>query len=141
MEDPKFGTSLPTVAVGVLIIDTSGRILVGRFPKWGGRWCVFGGKLERGETMEACARREVKEETGLDVESTTFFRLYESIDDPDYYKPIHFLFVNFLCRVATIDVAPNHETTEFLWVTPSEALELDLNRSTRKFIQDYLAQR
>jgi nucleoside triphosphatase len=140
MAEPNLGTTQPTIAVGVLIIDMAGLVMVGRFPKWSGKWCVFGGKLERGETVEACARREVKEETGLDVDTLSFFRIYESIDDPDFYKPVHFLFVNYVCRASNTKVKLNEETTDFVWLEPSQVLELDLNRSTRAFVGDYLAQ-
>ena len=55
------------VGVGVLVIDDAGRVLLGRrsASHGAGSWSAPGGHLEWGETFEACARREVAEETGL----------------------------------------------------------------------------
>ncbi|MBB1626605.1 NUDIX hydrolase [Achromobacter sp. UMC71] len=56
----------PQVGVGVLIIR-DGRILLGKRAgsHGAGTWALAGGHLEFGESVEACARREVLEETGL----------------------------------------------------------------------------
>lgn len=59
-------TLQPQVGVGVLIIR-DGRILLGKRAgsHGAGTWALAGGHLEFGESIEACARREVWEETGL----------------------------------------------------------------------------
>jgi len=63
----------PRIGVGV-IIKKEGRILMGlRKGSHGkGTWSFPGGHLEFNETFESCARREVKEETGLAVRETNF---------------------------------------------------------------------
>ena len=57
---------VPLVGVGVLVVR-AGRLLLGeRLGSHGaGTWALPGGHLEFGETPEACARRELLEETGL----------------------------------------------------------------------------
>lgn len=60
----------PRVGVGVMIVK-DGRVLMarrrsGQRPGWYG-W--IGGKLEFGETLQACARREAREEAGLEVDN------------------------------------------------------------------------
>jgi 8-oxo-dGTP pyrophosphatase MutT (NUDIX family) len=58
----------PTVrhAARVVLLDETRRVLLARF-EYGGRvwWAAPGGGLERAETHEEAARREVKEEMGL----------------------------------------------------------------------------
>jgi 8-oxo-dGTP diphosphatase len=58
----------PLVGVGVFVLDGD-RILLGkrRGSHGAGTWALPGGHLEWGETVEACARREVLEETGLEI--------------------------------------------------------------------------
>ena len=58
----------PRVGVGVMIVR-DGRVLMGRRmsgqrPGW---WGWIGGKLEFGETLQECARREAREEAGVEV--------------------------------------------------------------------------
>ena len=64
-------TVTPSFSVGAmcLIEDGEGRVLLVRQPYRAG-WGLPGGFLKRGETPEACAVREVREEVGLDVELT-----------------------------------------------------------------------
>jgi 8-oxo-dGTP diphosphatase len=60
--------ALPQVGVGVVIVR-EGKVLLGlrRGAHGAGTWALPGGHLEWGESVENCARREVKEETGLDL--------------------------------------------------------------------------
>lgn len=62
-------TVTPSFSVGAMccIEDGEGRVLLVRQPYRAG-WGMPGGFLKRGETPEACAVREVREEVGLDVE-------------------------------------------------------------------------
>ncbi len=58
----------PLIGIGV-IISRKGKILLGkrRNAHGEGTWCCPGGHLEYGESLEACARRETREETGLEI--------------------------------------------------------------------------
>lgn len=60
--------SRPLIGVGVLVMR-EGRVLLGerRGAHGAGTWAPPGGHLEFGETVESCARREVREETGLEI--------------------------------------------------------------------------
>lgn len=59
----------PRVGVGVLILNEKNEVLMGlrKGSHGSGEWCFPGGHLEFGETVFETARREVKEETGLEV--------------------------------------------------------------------------
>lgn len=61
-----------------IVLIEDGKILLvkrGREP-FKGEWAVPGGRIEDNETAEECAKREMKEETGLDVEILSLSGLY-----------------------------------------------------------------
>jgi A/G-specific adenine glycosylase len=61
---------LPHYDIGAAVVWRSGRVLVARRPEdglLGGLWEFPGGKVEEGETPAEAARREVREEVGLDI--------------------------------------------------------------------------
>ena len=73
----------PKLATVVLISVGDELVLVRRaIEPQIGRWSYPGGYVDRGETVEAAAVREVKEETTLDVSLTGFIGLYSSSNRP-----------------------------------------------------------
>jgi 8-oxo-dGTP diphosphatase len=63
----------PKVGVGVIVIK-DGKVLFGKRKNAHGEgsWSYPGGHLEYGESWEECARREVKEETGIEIKNIRF---------------------------------------------------------------------
>lgn len=84
MPKPKFRKraqpTIPTTRVSVIVVSEDKNILLVKHRK-GNRqyWVLPGGRLEYGETFHECARREMKEETGLEVEIDDFVFLSEAI--------------------------------------------------------------
>ncbi len=136
--DRRPSTARPIATVGALIHDGNGRILLVRTHKWGHRWGIPGGKIERGESSTAALQREIIEETALTLTDIHFILVQDSIDSPEFLRPEHFILLNYLARATTTDVVLNDEAEEFRWLTPSEALALDLNQATRTLINEVL---
>jgi len=63
------------VGAGVVVRDTQGRVLLERRSDCG-YWGLLGGRIEKGESVEQAAVREVKEESGLDVRITRLLGVY-----------------------------------------------------------------
>lgn len=124
----------PIVAVGVLIYDLAGQILLARMPKWRDQWAVVGGRVEYGESLIECAIREVFEETGLEISNLQFLQVQECIFSDEFIEPCHFIFINYTAVSSDNLIRPNEELAECIWVTISEALTMQLNSSTRKLI-------
>ncbi len=73
----------PKVAAGVVFAYDGGVLLVQRaiHPSYG-KWVFPGGYVDRGETPEAAALREVREESGLVVRLTGLLGVYSFLDNP-----------------------------------------------------------
>ena len=68
------------VGVGVIITNKHGQILVGkRNSQHAPYWSIFGGHVDPGETFEACAIREIKEEIGINIEQPTVFGISNNL--------------------------------------------------------------
>ena len=137
MERPLRSTR-PVATVGALIEDDHGRLLMIRTHKWGNRWGIPGGKIERGETAVEALRREILEETGLEIGKPRFVMVQDCIDSEEFYRPGHFLLMNYVARRRRGVVVLNEEAQEFVWVTPEAALGMDLNQPTRLLIETQL---
>lgn len=115
-----------SVITGIFIENEKGEIWFGRMPKWRDTLGVVGGHVERGETLEASAIRELKEETGLDATFLEYIDRVEIIDPKEFIKKKHFVGFNFRHRVeGRPDIDFNDEFTEGMWLTIDDALDRD----------------
>lgn len=133
------GKQRPIPTVGALIHDAEGRVLMIRTHKWNDRWGIPGGKIRRGESSEDALRREILEETSLELEDIRFALTQDSIDSPEFERPEHFILLNYLARAKGNSVTLNDEAEEFRWLAPQQALELDLNQPTRHLLEQAIA--
>ncbi len=128
-------THPPVVTVGGLIFNDAEQVLMVRTHKWSDRWGIPGGKVKWGEPAEAALRRELKEETNLDLADIQFVLVQDCIHSPEFYRDAHFVLLNYTCRCAgTPDVKLNDEAQEFRWVELAAAGDLALNAPTRRLL-------
>jgi ADP-ribose pyrophosphatase YjhB (NUDIX family) len=101
-----------SVSVSGIIIDDNGRALLIR-RRDNGRWEPPGGVLELGETIDDGLRREVREETGLDIEPIALSGVYKNMTRA---------IVNlvFRCKITGGRLAANDEASDFRWATEAE---------------------
>ena len=106
-----------------------------RTDKWSGKWGIPGGKIEYGETSEQALHREVAEETGLQIADIEFVLAQDCIDSGEFYRPEHFILLNYTCRASgDPDVTLNEEAQAFRWMSETEAFTLNLNQPTRTLL-------
>jgi nucleoside triphosphatase len=131
--------AFPEPTVGVLIFNPRGELLLLQSHKWRGKYVVPGGHIELGESAVEAVRRETREETGLEVDDIRFLCWQEFIYDELFWKPGHFIFLDYTCKTDDSQVVLNDEAEAFLWAEPRGALaQLDLDPYTAKAIRQYL---
>jgi phosphoglycolate phosphatase len=126
---------LPTPTVGGLIFNSCGQVLMVRTHKWSDLWGIPGGKIKWGESSEAALRREIKEETNLEVSEIEFVMVQDCIHSKEFYRDAHFILLNYICQcVGTPHVTLNEEARDFRWVTLDQAVEMPVNEPTRTLL-------
>ena len=115
-------SSEPLVDVTAAVIGgPDGRILVCSRPAgkhMAGKWEFPGGKIEPGETAEACIRREIREELGMEIAVGPVFTVMEHDYGVKYVRVTFFLAVS--------DDAPSAKDRQgFRWVTPEDMESVD----------------
>ncbi|MGA7193957.1 MAG: NUDIX domain-containing protein [Anaerolineales bacterium] len=130
----------PEPTVGIFIFNPNGELLLTKTHKWHGKYGVPGGHIELGESAIEAARREAKEETGLEIRNLEFLCWQECIYDEQFWKPRHFIFIDFIAKMDYGEVVLNDEAEEFVWVDPQKALnELDIDSYTAFSIRQFLS--
>jgi 8-oxo-dGTP diphosphatase len=94
----------PGVGIGVYV-RKEGKLLLGkRLGSYGtGTWGAPGGKLEMWESPEECAVREVKEETGMEVQNLRFVGV---VDDQDKEHGTHYITISYVADWKEGEPAP-----------------------------------
>jgi 8-oxo-dGTP diphosphatase len=105
-----------SVSVAGIITDDHGRaLLIQRADNH--RWEPPGGVLELAETIHDGLRREVREETGLDVEPIAFTGIYKNMNRG-------IIALVFRCKITGGDLATSEEASAFRWATEPELPKL-----------------
>jgi len=129
----------PIATVGGLVFAPDGTALFVRTAKWGGTWGVPGGKIDYGEPHQTAFVREIREETGLEAISPEFVLVQDAIEEPEFFRPRHFLLLNYKASCSNKEVRLNHESLESAWLTLRQSLSYPLNRPTRSLVEHLLA--
>lgn len=128
-------THPPIPTVGALIYNSDGKVLMIQTHKWSNRWGIPGGKIKTNEPSLDALRREVREETGLELRDIRFALVQDCIEPPEFYKRAHFLLLNYTAIATGTGVVLNDEAETYCWVTLDEAASMDLNGPTRTLLE------
>ncbi len=104
-------------------------------------WELPGGMLERNEPNGDAGHRELREETGLEVDEIEFVVVQDCVEPPEFERSAHFLLMNYTARSCGGQVVLNDEAEAFRWIDLEESLSLDLNEPTRVLVEEVRARR
>jgi ADP-ribose pyrophosphatase YjhB (NUDIX family) len=135
----------PLVGVGGVVIHRGRVLLIRRGSEpLKGEWSIPGGLVELGEELAEGARRELKEETGLDVEPLEVLEVFDRIVRERGHVRYHFVIVDFACRLKGGRLRPASDVLEARWVRPVELRLFHLTEKATSVVLrafDYLAKR
>ncbi|MCK4993532.1 MAG: NUDIX hydrolase [Candidatus Omnitrophica bacterium] len=139
--------TMPEISAGAVlytkIVDRFKVILYSR--KKGTQWCLPKGKLEKGETREDAAIREVKEETGLEGEiiehlKDVYYTYIDSRRKLQLNKTVHYFLMKYIQGLICADDAG---VEDVVWFDIEEAIEkvaFDNEKQTLRRAQSVLKQ-
>ena len=93
------------------------------------------GHVEKGETLEQCAIRETKEETGLDVRLLFALSTYHYTNSKDGAIDLSY----FIAASLNDDTIQTEEGGKVYWMTIEEALEKISYKNLRSFIKENIS--
>lgn len=124
----------PHVGVGIIVYNPQGELLLGlrRGEHESTVWGLPGGALEMGETLFACARREVLEETGLSIENLELVSISDDLPGPQ--APNHFVSIGVRATSSgEPTVREPEKCREWRWFPP-EKIPDSLFRPSKKIL-------
>jgi ADP-ribose pyrophosphatase YjhB (NUDIX family) len=112
----------PILGVGALIFRDDCILLVRRGNEpLKGYWSLPGGVVEVGETLEQAIRREVKEETALDIDVVRVLEIFERIMRDAAGRPeYHYVLIDYLCLACDGVSQPASDAAEIAWVKEAD---------------------
>lgn len=131
---PTIEADRPLVLVAaVALVDEDARVLVATRPakkSMAGLWEFPGGKVEAGETPEACLVRELGEELGIGIQPACLAPLTFASHT---YSSFHLLMPLFVCRVWDGEPMPL-EGQEIRWLRPKDLFTLPMPEADRPLL-------
>jgi len=129
----------PIVGVGGVVIHRGRVLLVRRGGEpLKGEWSIPGGVVELGEDLAQAARRELKEETCLDVEPLDVLTVFDRIHRHGRRVKYHFVIVDFACRLKRGRLKPASDVLDARWVRRQDLPQYNLTeRATAVVLQAF----
>ena len=124
----------PEPTVGAVIFNPEGKVLLCKSHKWNDQYVIPGGHIELGEKMEDALKREILEETGLNIYDIELISLKESVYSDKFHEKKHFVFIDYKCKTDSSNVQLNDEADAYEWVNLEEIENYDLGGFVKELL-------
>lgn len=109
-------------------------------PPLQGAWSIPGGTLDLGESIPEGIRRELKEETGIDVRVLDLIEVFDRIfRDASGKVQFHFVIVDYLCEFVGGETHADSDVTDTAWVLENELQKYSLTEAATRVIRNAFA--
>ena len=127
----------PVVGVGGVVIADGRALLIRRGnPPLEGEWSIPGGTLEVGEMLLDAVRRELAEETGIEVRVGDLIEVFERIfPDGEGQPKYHFVILDYLCEAVRGTAHAGSDVTDVAWAAESELQKYLLTPTATRVIK------
>ena len=127
----------PLVGVGGVVIAGGRALLIRRGgPPLAGQWSIPGGMLELGESIEEGVRRELQEETGIEVRVRDLIEVFERIIPGEGGRTrYHFVIVDYLCEMVRGEARAASDVTDVAWASEDELEQYGLTAIATRVIR------
>lgn len=130
------------IGVGAIVEDPIGRILLAKhIPQrkgyWQDKWICPGGKLELGETIEDGIKREVKEETQLEIDLVRPLPPFDTIVRSNEEISLHVIYIDYIARVIGGTLKVGDDIGEVIWIDKERmsVIWTELHDDTKRLLQ------
>ena len=127
----------PIAGVGGVVVDGNRVLLVRRgVEPLRGQWSIPGGAVEVGEELHTALRRELREETGLEVEIRGVVEVLDRIQRAaDGRVQYHYVLIDYLCHPTGGELRAGSDVSEAAWVSRRKLGTYGLTDSTLQVIE------
>jgi len=131
----------PVIGVGGVIIDRGRTVLIRRGTEpLLGEWSIPGGTVEIGETLEEAVRRELREETGLEVRVLELIELFDRIYRDAEEKPrFHYVIADYLCGLVGGEPRAGSDVTDMAFAQEEELGKFKLTEKATSLLKKAFA--
>jgi 8-oxo-dGTP diphosphatase len=131
-------TKQPVIGIGAVVIHDNQILLVKRAnPPKQGLWCIPGGKVEFGETLQQAAEREIKEETGVVIKATTPVYVFDLIED----EKRHYVIIDLLADYVSGAPKAGDDADDAKWFSLQDIDLPDIDSETKRLLRKLIEQR
>jgi ADP-ribose pyrophosphatase len=102
----------PIAGIGAVVIHNNQALLVKRAkPPKQGLWCIPGGKIQYGETLQQAAEREIKEETGITIKAGDPVYVFDLIEEGNF----HYIIIDLLAEYISGTLQAGDDAMDAKW--------------------------
>ena len=127
----------PRVAVGAVVFKEEQVLLVRRGqPPAEDLWAIPGGSVKIGETLQEAAEREIREETGIQIQAAKPIYTFDVIErDAAGKVRFHYVIVDLAADYVMGNPSPGDDAVEARWVSAEEIRKLKVSAATVKLLK------
>ena len=125
----------PVLGAAAVVVH-EGRVLLirrGQAPD-AGQWSIPGGAVELGESVEDALRRELHEETGLEIHVGAFLEIFERVEHDADGVRFHFVVLDYAATVAGGTLRAGDDAADAVFADPGDLDRYGLADSVRRVI-------